>query len=243
MHSRTGVNSPALGGKKMAKVQTATATAAPSESEMRADWPAGDRGKASGGSYIGGVTKEEDKKDVLKNENKLAAYAAECVQGMRKGFGMQVESADRPHMTRAEKTDLVHADYFKQLGLGWQGSFVPEALRQSNGQLFKVVRPKSTDKVVPTLSELPQGEYDPLECETHDGVARVMCLPCMTFATDKRLWGAIQRPDTRPSISRRKFSAFDQLSNVNNFTRVWPAQQCQQLHTRAIRGQQRQQEG
>jgi hypothetical protein len=66
------VNSPALGGKKMAKVQTVTA--APSESEMRADWPAGDRGKVSGGSYIGGVTKEEDKKDVLKNEKKLAAH-------------------------------------------------------------------------------------------------------------------------------------------------------------------------
>jgi hypothetical protein len=53
-------------------------------------YPGGDRGKGSGGSYIGGVTKEEDEKKVLGNEKKLAAYEAECVQGMRHGFDMKV---------------------------------------------------------------------------------------------------------------------------------------------------------
>ena len=132
----------------------------------------------------------------------LQTQSVECFQGMRKGFDMQVESANRPHMTRAEKTDLVHAEYLKKLGgVGWQGDFVPEMLRQYNEELFKVVQPKSTDQVVPTFKAVPQGAYDPLECETHDGVARVMCLPCMTFATDKRLWGTIQRPDTTPTVN------------------------------------------
>jgi hypothetical protein len=232
------VNSPALGGKKTAKVPTATP--APHESETRVKWPSNDRGKASGGSYIGGVTKEEDKKKVLENDKKLAAYAEECFQGMRNGFDMQVESANRPHMTRADKPDLVHADYLKQLGVGWQGDFVPEALRQSNEELFKVVQPKSTDQVVPTFKAVPQGGYDPPECETHDGVARIMCLPCMTFASDNRLWGTIQRPDTRkPQERQRKFSAFALLSSVGNFTRALLDQGARSLHVGILWGTER----
>lgn len=195
-----------------------SAPPAPRESETRVQWPARDRGKGSGGSYIGGETKEEDANKVQRWKNKLAAYEAECVEGMRRGFDMQVECANRPHMTRAEKTDLVHADYLKKLGVGWQGDFVPEALSQSNEKLFKVVQPKSPDQVVPTFTAFAQGTYAPLKCETHDDVARIMCLPCMTYAAEKGLWGTIQQPDTRKSPGReRKLSAFALLSGVGNF--------------------------
>jgi hypothetical protein len=73
---------------------------APRESEPRVQWPSGDRGKGSGGSYIGGETKEEDAKKVQRDEKKLAEYEAECVEGMRHGFDMNVESANSPPRCR-----------------------------------------------------------------------------------------------------------------------------------------------
>jgi hypothetical protein len=137
---------------------------------------------------------------------------------MRDGFDVNTSTHFRNLYGKAAK-DPAFRRVLDTLGTGFKGADPPQ-LTENGGCLFKLVPAGHIPSgEVPTLDEIAQGDYQPEKFETHDGDARIMCIPCMLYAKDRRNWGTMELPDTRKPLN----SVFTGLykyasqSNLSNF--------------------------
>ena len=207
---------PRSGNSSPAVAATAKAKATTPQPKQRKVWPSRSRGSCPVDD--GDVSPPEG--DVPKVKLNLDNYTKECIESMRSGFDYEAAALkSRPCMAQLDWTkpcNFARARYMEQLSKKWPKDVEPTVLKDHNFELFKIVPAKTTTTKVPTLDDTPSGEYSSSEFETHNAKPRIMCLPCMTFAPARHLWGTIARPDTRPSRKQSAFSALHQITSTKS---------------------------
>ena len=150
---------------------------------MRKVFPGGTRGSGQSAIALDAmVPSDEDRQELeLRLREKLEGFNNEYVAQFRDGFGMGHNAQTQSLYTKAA-TDVTLTRHLAKLSSGFTSPADPPQLIEY-GCVFKLVPAGHADTAdVPTLQAIPQGDYRPDKFESHDGDARIMCVPCMRNA-------------------------------------------------------------